>query len=387
MAYASVILTPTFKLSSSIGINPSGLCSPKFVPERVRCSATSPKSAAPRLVSKGCKLVGCGSAVPKQKFSNDDLAKIVDTNDEWISSRTGILNRHILTGKENLTSLAVEAAQKALEMAEVDADDVDLILFCSSTPDELFGGAPEVQKALGCKRNPPAFDIRAACSGFLLGLVSASCHIRGGGFKNVLLIGADCVSRYLDWTDRKTCVLFGDAAGAILLQACDSEEDGLYGFDLHTDGFGSKHLNAGMKHIETNMALGFDGDSLGFSPTHASISYIQMNGQEVFRFVIKVVPESIKASLAKASLKLSDIDWLLVHQANQRIIDHLATKLEFPMDRVISNVKNYGNTSAASIPLALDEAVRSGKVKEGQTIATAGFGAGLSWGSAVVRWG
>ncbi|KAF5755316.1 putative beta-ketoacyl-[acyl-carrier-protein] synthase III [Helianthus annuus] len=387
MAYASVILTPTFKLSSSTGINPSGLCSPKFATERVRCSGTSPKSAAPRLVSKGCKLVGCGSAVPKQKFSNDDLAKIVDTNDEWISSRTGILNRHILTGTENLTSLAVEAAQKALEMAEVNADDVDLILFCSSTPDELFGGAPEVQKTLGCKRNPPAFDIRAACSGFLLGLVSASCHIRGGGFKNVLVIGADCVTRYLDWTDKKTCVLFGDAAGAVLLQACDSEEDGLYGFDLHTDGFGNKHLNAGMKHIETNLASGCDGDSLGFSPTHASFSYIQMNGQEVFRFVVKVVPESIKASLAKASFRLSDIDWLLVHQANQRIIDHLATKLEFPMDRVISNVKNYGNTSAASIPLALDEAVRSGKVKEGQTIVTAGFGAGLSWGSAVVRWG
>ncbi|KAJ0798632.1 putative beta-ketoacyl-[acyl-carrier-protein] synthase III [Helianthus annuus] len=249
-------------------------------------------------------------------------------------------------------------------MAEVNADDVDLILFCSSTPDELFGGAPEVQKTLGCKRNPPAFDIRAACSGFLLGLVSASCHIRGGGFKNVLVIGADCVTRYLDWTDKKTCVLF------VMLLVLSY----------------SRHLNAGMKHIETNLASGCDGDSLGFSPTHASFSYIQMNGQEVFRFVVKVVPESIKASLAKASFRLSDIDWLLVHQANQRIIDHLATKLEFPMDRVISNVKNYGNTSAASIPLALDEAVRSGKVKEGQTIVTAGFGAGLSWGSAVVRW-
>ncbi|KAI7749637.1 hypothetical protein M8C21_014006 [Ambrosia artemisiifolia] len=272
-------------------------------------------------------------------------------------------------------------------MAEVDVDDVDLILFCSSTPDDLFGGAPEVQKNLGCKRNPPAFDIRAACSGFLLGLVSASCHIRGGGFKNVLVIGADCISHYVDWKDRKTCVLFGDAAGAILLQACDSEDDGLYGFDLHTDGYGSRKLNAGIKHMtETDFALGSNADALGFSPTHASISYIQMNGQEVFRFVVKAVPESIMASLANSGLSLSDIDWLLVHQANQRIIDYVATKLEFPTDRVISNLKNYGNTSAASIPLALDEAVRSGKVKKGQTVMTAGFGAGLTWGSAVVRW-
>ncbi|KAD3641209.1 hypothetical protein E3N88_30433 [Mikania micrantha] len=289
--------------------------------------------------------------------------------------------------KENLTSLAVEAAQKALEMAEISVDDVDLILFCSSTPDDLFGGAPEVQKTLGCKNNPPAYDIRAACSGFLLGLVSASSHIRGGGFKNVLVIGADCVSRYLNWNDRRICVLFGDAAAAIVVQACDSEEDGLFGFDLHTDGNGSRHLNAGIKHIETNLALDYDDSALGFSPTHASISSIQMNGQEIFHLVVKALPDSINASLAKAGFSISDIDWLLVHQANQRIIDHVATKLEFPTDRVISNLANYGNTSAASIPLALDEAVRGGKVKDGETIITAGFGAGLSWGSAIVRWG
>ncbi|KAL8266489.1 hypothetical protein R6Q59_003833 [Mikania micrantha] len=339
------------------------------------------------LVSKGCKLVGCGSAVPNHQFSNDDIAKIVDTSDEWIFSRTGIRHRRILTGKENLTSLAVEAAQKALEMAEISVDDVDLILFCSSTPDDLFGGAPEVQKTLGCKNNPPAYDIRAACSGFLLGLVSASSHIRGGGFKNVLVIGADCVSRYLNWNDRRICVLFGDAAAAIVVQACDSEEDGLFGFDLHTDGNGSRHLNAGIKHIETNLALDYDDSALGFSPTHASISSIQMNGQEIFHLVVKALPDSINASLAKAGFSISDIDWLLVHQANQRIIDHVATKLEFPTDRVISNLANYGNTSAASIPLALDEAVRGGKVKDGETIITAGFGAGLSWGSAIVRWG
>ncbi|GKB67174.1 3-oxoacyl-[acyl-carrier-protein] synthase 3 A, chloroplastic-like protein [Tanacetum coccineum] len=333
------------------------------------------------LISKGCKLVGCGSAVPNRQISNHDLAQIIDTSDEWISSRTGIRNRRILTGKETLTGLAVEAAQKSLQMAELEPDDVDLILNCSSTPESLFGGAAEVQKTLGCKRNPPAYDIRSACSGFILGLVSASCHIRGGGFKNVLVIGADCISRYVDWTDRKTCVLFGDAAGAVLVQACDIEEDGLFGFDMHTDGDGSRYVGAHMRRNETSHFTG--GSSLGFFPSHTSISHIQMNGQEVFRFVVKVAPQTIEASLANAGLRLSEIDWLL---ANQRIIDCVTTKLKFPKDRVISNLGNYGNTSAASIPLALDEAVRSGNVKEGETIMTVGFGAGLTWGSAIVRW-
>ncbi|XP_071703158.1 beta-ketoacyl-[acyl-carrier-protein] synthase III B, chloroplastic-like [Rutidosis leptorrhynchoides] len=351
----------------------------------VRCSNMS---QAPYSVNgKRCKLVGCGSAVPAITFSNDELAQIADTNDEWISSRTGIRNRRILTGNESLTGLAVEAAKKALAMANVEADDVDLILLCSSSPDDLFGGGPQVQKLLGCTRFPPAYDIRAACSGFLLGLVSASCHIQGGGFKNVLVIGADCLSRYVDWTDRKTCILFGDAAGAILVQSCNGDEDGLISFDLHSDGDGLRYLNAGIIQTETNFAVGVDGSTLGFSPTNTSISDMQMNGQELFRFVDKAVPQTIRSSLAKADLRVSDIDWLLVHQANKRIIDRIAANLEFPKDKVICNIENYGNTSAASIPLALDEAVRSGKVKEGEIIMTAGFGAGLTWGSAIVRWG
>lgn len=384
MTYSSGILVQNMKISSPIGSNPFGFCSTNLVIERIRCSSTSTKTRVPKLISKGCKLVGCGSALPKRQFSNTDLAKIVDVNDEWISSRTGIRNRRILSDKESMTGLAVEAAQKALQMAEVEADDVDLILFCSSTPDNLFGGASEVQKTI-CKRNPPAYDIKAACSGFLLGLISASCHIRGGGFKNVLVIGTDSISRYVDWTDRNTCVLFGDAAGAILVQACDSDEDALFGFDLHTDGDGSRYLSAAIKQNKTNHSVG--GSDLGISSTDTTISHLQMNGQEIFRFVIKAVPQSIEASLEKSGLKLSEIDWLLVHQANQRIIDHVARKLDFPKDRVISNLKNYGNTSAASVPLALDEAVRSGRVKKGETIITAGFGAGLTWGSAIVRWG
>ncbi|GFZ01186.1 3-ketoacyl-acyl carrier protein synthase III [Actinidia rufa] len=384
--------------------------------------------------------------VPTLQVSNDDLAKIVDTSDEWISVRTGIRNRRVITGKDSLTALAAEAAKNALQMAEVDPDDLDLVLLCTSTPDDLFGSAPQIQKALGCKRNPLAYDITAACSGFVLGLISAACYIRGGGFNNVLVIGADALSRHVDWTDRGTCILFGDAAGAVVvqvmelsitaaynwlhcwfrawkacgcrvqpveerigidlsfnklgrgplhalfgsceqyqpktepwlpcdgrrieeeqgfivmscLQVCNSEEDGLFGFDLHSDGDGQRR---------------------------SSYSCIQMNGKEVFRFAVRCVPQSIESALKRAGLTGSSIDWLLLHQANQRIIDAVATRLEVPLERVISNLANYGNTSAASIPLALDEAVRSGKVQSGHTIAAAGFGAGLTWGSAIVRWG
>ncbi|CAK7355810.1 unnamed protein product [Dovyalis caffra] len=341
-----------------------------------------------RLVSQGCKLVGCGSAVPSLKISNDDLAKIVDTSDEWISVRTGIRNRRVITGKESLISLSAEAASKALQMAGLDPDDLDLVLMCTSTPEDLFGSAPQVQKALGCKRNPLAYDITAACSGFVLGLVSAACHIRGGGFKNVLVIGADTLSRYVDWTDRGTCILFGDAAGAVVVQACDSEDDGLFSFDVNSDGEGRRHLNASIKDNEVDHALGSNGSVLDFPPKRlANFSCVQMNGKEVFRFAVKCVPQSIESALEKAGLTGSSIDWLLLHQANQRIIDGVATRLEVPPERIISNVATYGNTSAASIPLALDEAVRSGKVKAGHTIATAGFGAGLTWGSAIIRWG
>nr|UQT18325.1 ketoacyl-ACP synthase III [Pelargonium x hortorum] len=397
MASASGFLAPSVpSLRSSIGssgsVFRSGFRSNVGACKWVVCSGVSEgatgvaQSRVPRLVSKGCKLVGCGSATPTLQISNDDLAKYVETNDEWISVRTGIRNRRVLTGKDSLTSLAAEAARKALDMAQVDPDDLDLVLMCTSTPEDLFGSAPQIQKALGCKGQPLSYDITAACSGFVLGLVSAACHIRGGGFKNVLVIGADALSRYVDWTDRGTCILFGDAAGAVVVQACDSEDDGLFAFDLHSDGDGQRHLNASMRETETNKE-GSNGSVLDFPPRRSSYSCIHMNGNEVFRFACRCVPQSIEAALDKAGLTSSNIDWLLLHQANQRILDAVSTRLEVPKERVISNLANYGNTSAASIPLALDEAVRSGKVKAGQTIATAGFGAGLTWGSAILRWG
>ncbi|CAO2827041.1 unnamed protein product [Amaranthus hypochondriacus] len=384
-------------ISQSTGLVGSGSNSFVNFSNRVFCSSTerTDKHAAvsfdelrvSRLANRGCKLVGCGSSVPKLQISNDDLSKMVETSDEWISDRTGIRKRRVLSGEDTLVGLATEAARNALEMANVDPNDIDLILMCTSTPEDLFGSAPQIQKALGCRRNPLAYDITAACSGFMLGLVSAACHVRGGGFKNVLVIGADALSRFVDWTDRKTCILFGDAAGAVVVQACDSEDDGLFSFDMHSDGEGGRHLNASLRHDETDAAVGSNGAVNGFPPRPTSYSHINMNGQEVYKFAVRCVPQSIDAALQKAGLSGSDIDWLLLHQANQKIIDSAASRLKVPSDRVLSNLANYGNTSAASIPLALDEAVRSGKVKPGHIIAASGFGAGLTWGSAILRWG
>lgn len=227
MANASGFFTPSvphFRVTprphTSVGFSANFVCFGTTEGSAGKHASTvSPsQSPVPRLVSKGCKLVGCGSAVPTLQISNDDLSKMVDTSDEWISSRTGIRKRRVLAGTDNLTGLAAEAARKALEMAKVDPDDLDLILMCTSTPEDLFGSAPQIQKQLGCKTNPLSYDITAACSGFVLGLISAACHIRGGGFNNVLVIGADALSRFVDWTDRGSCILFGDAAGAVLVQ-------------------------------------------------------------------------------------------------------------------------------------------------------------------------
>ncbi|ONK78992.1 uncharacterized protein A4U43_C01F1760 [Asparagus officinalis] len=377
-----------------LGVSGSGFFSAEKNLKRVwiRCcspsvdgaSSSSLRNRRPRVIGMGSKLVGCGSAVPKLQISNDDLAKIVDTSDEWISVRTGIRNRRVITGNENVNALAVQAAKSALEMAEVEAENVDLIIQSSSTPDDLFGGAARIQKDLGCK-NAWGFDITAACSGFIMGLITATRFIKGGGYQNILVIGAEALSRFVDFTDRGSCILFGDAAGAVLLQACSADEDGLLGFDLNSDGSGQRFLNAPIKKIEPEATSSTNGSPM-FPPRKSAYSYIQMNGKEVFRFAVRSVPQTLQVSLEEAGLTSSNIDWLLLHQANQRIIDSVATRLGIPQEKIISNLANYGNTSSASVPLALDEAVRSGKVKAGDKIATAGFGAGLHWGSAILRW-
>jgi 3-oxoacyl-[acyl-carrier-protein] synthase-3 len=326
----------------------------------------------------GVAITGCGSATPEQFLSNEELSQIVETSDEWIKSRTGIGKRHLADQSVSLSQLAAQAAIKALEMAQVSPRDIDLILLATSTPDDLFGSAAQVQSQIGANR-AIAFDLTAACSGFLVGLVTATQFIRTGTYRNVLVIGADVLSRWLDWNDRATCVLFGDGAGAVVCQANETK-DNILGFELHSDGSQNGSLN-----------LAYEGEELplkeGVSVQKGTYKPLRMNGREVYRFAVAKVPEVIEKALYRANLTTSDIDWLVLHQANQRIMDAVSERLKLPPEKVISNLSEYGNTSAASIPLALDEAVRSGKVKKGDIIASSGFGAGLTWGGIIFRWG
>lgn len=324
----------------------------------------------------GVSLVGSGSARLTTQLTNDQLSQRVDTSDEWISSRTGIRQRNVASPTDSLTSLAAEAARNALSMANLEAEAVDLIVLATSTPDDMFGSACQVQAALGATR-AVAFDLTAACSGFVFALVTAAQYIRTGVFKNVVVIGADVLSRWVNWDDRTTCVLFADGAGAVVLRAGD--RDRLLGFELCSDGSLNHHLNLAYQAQSVLLADDVTAQQGTFGP-------ITMNGREVYKFAVSRVPEVIEKALFRASLTTTDIDWLVLHQANQRILDAVADRLGVPAEQVISNVAYHGNTSAASIPIALDEAVRAGKIRPGNIIATAGFGAGLTWGSAIIQW-
>lgn len=326
----------------------------------------------------GIVITGCGSATPSRSLSNEDLSRIVDTSDEWIQSRTGIGQRYIAGANDSLSGLAAAAGRNALEMAKVRPEDVDLILLATSTPDDLFGSAARVQGEIGATR-AIAFDLTAACSGFAIALVTAAQYIRTGAYKTVLVIGADILSRWVDWEDRATCVLFGDGAGAIVCQANETK-DNLLGFELCSDGTRSHCLNLAYQNEEHPLKNGASVQKGTFQP-------LTMNGREVYRFAVDKVPEVIEKALYRANLSVSDLDWLLLHQANQRIMDAVADRLGVPNEKVLTNLVRHGNTSAASIPLALDEAVREGKVKPGDSIAVSGFGAGLTWGAAIFRWG
>lgn len=325
------------------------------------------------------RLVGIGAHAPVTSISNTDLELLVDTSDEWISKRTGIRRRHLLRPHEQLTDLASAAARNALEHAGVAAEEVDLLIMATSTPDDLFGDAPFLASEIGAK-NAVAFDLTAACSGFLFGVNTASQFLHNGVYSTALVIGGDAMSRWVDWNDRNTCVLFGDGAGAAVLKATDDGEEGVLGFQMHSDGAGRCDLN-----------LEYNGEEqpLGAltSVTRGGYKGIAMNGKEVYKFATSRVPQVVGEALDAAGIRAADIDWLLLHQANIRIMETVAKKLGVPMEKVISNVDEYGNTSAGSIPIALDGAVRSGKVKAGDVIAISGFGAGLSWGAAVIRWG
>ena len=325
----------------------------------------------------GIAITGSGSATPDVILDNPQLERMVETSDEWITSRTGIRERRLADDRISLSAIAAQAAQSALTMAQIAATDLDLIILATSTPDDLFGTACQIQSLLGASK-AVAFDMTAACSGFVFGMVTAAQFIRTGVYKNVLLIGADILSRWVNWSDRGTCILFGDGAGAIVMQA--NESDRFLGFEIRSDGTQKHCLQLPYNAQDKEIVKGIAVAQGNFGP-------ITMNGKEVYRFAVQKVPEVIEKALFRANLSAEQVDWLLLHQANQRILDAVAQRLNIPTQKVISNLAHYGNTSAASIPLALDDAVRQDKIQSGDLIATAGFGAGLTWGSAIFRWG
>nr|WP_319423700.1 beta-ketoacyl-ACP synthase III [Pleurocapsa sp. FMAR1] len=326
----------------------------------------------------GIAITGCGSAAPEAVLTNDHLAQMVATSDEWINTRTGMSNRHIASATESLSQLSAVAAQNAIAMAGITATDIDLIILATSTPDDLFGSACKIQGLIGAT-NAVAFDLGAACSGFIFALITASGFIRAGVYKNVLIIGADILSRWVDWSDRSSCVLFGDGAGAMVCQGT-SQDDRLLSFGMYSNGSQNDSLN--LNYYSQSKPL-----VENITAQYGSYKPITMNGKEVYRFAVAKVPEAISKAMFQANLTADDIDWLLLHQANQRIMDAVAKRLKIPTEKILSNIAEYGNTSAASIPLALDAAVRDGRVQPGHTIAASGFGAGLTWGAAIFKWG
>ncbi|CAI8162925.1 MAG: 3-oxoacyl-[acyl-carrier-protein] synthase 3 [Prochlorococcus marinus str. MIT 9215] len=336
-----------------------------------------PLAGTPTILG-GVALVGSGSAVPCQRVTNDQLGQRVETTDEWIRSRTGIGSRCVIGSDETLTSLSKQAAEAALKMSGWSADSLDLIVLATSTPDDLFGSAAQVQAKIGAKQ-AAAFDLTAACSGFLFAVITASQFLRTGAMRRALVIGADQLSRWVDWDDRRSCVLFGDGAGAVALEATSAENNGLLGFQMKSDGSRGDCLNLPQFQDHLPLVASSTYQKGGFET-------IQMNGQEVYKFAVREVPAILQTLLSATNTTPDGLDWLLLHQANQRILDAVADRFDIPKNKVLSNLANYGNTSAATIPLMLDEAVRDGRIQPGQLIASSGFGAGLSWGAALIRW-
>lgn len=318
------------------------------------------------------KIIGTGSAVPDRVVTNDDLAKIVETSDEWIRSRTGILERRIAEAQSGTTDLAIKAAKAALEDSGISADELDIIILATSTPDHCFpSGACEVQAAIGA-HGAIAFDLSAACSGFIYAFHTISAFFQAGIYKTGLVIGADTLSKLIDWTDRGTCVLFGDGAGAAVVR---TEDKGTLYMTLGADGTRGNALDC-VSRTTGNFLTGHQPET----------GYMTMDGQEVFRFAVKTVPEAILKVLSESGTDLNEIKYFILHQANYRIFESIAKRLKVPMEKFPTNLERYGNTSGASVPLLLDELNRAGKLKQGDKIVLAGFGAGLTWGATLLEW-
>jgi len=319
------------------------------------------------------RVIGCGAYLPKQILTNAELSKRVDTSDEWIVERTGIRQRHIAAEGEKTSDLALAAAREAMTDAGIGADALDLIIVATTTPDETFPAvATTVQAKIGMTRGA-GFDVQAVCSGFIYALATADNFIKAGQANTVLVIGAETMSRLMDWTDRGTCVLFGDGAGAVVLQAGqgngDNHDQGILNTKLFSDG-------------RLHDLLYVDGGP----STTGTTGYLRMQGREVFKHAVTNISAAVHASADAAGVKVSEVDWFIPHQANQRILDGTGRKLGIPAGRVVSTVANHGNTSAASVPLALVTAVRDGRIKRGDLLLLEAMGGGLTWGSALIRW-
>ena len=314
------------------------------------------------------RIVGTGSYLPARVVTNDELSRTLDTSDEWIRTRTGIRQRHIAEPAQTSSDLALPASRAALAAAGVGVGEIDLIVVATSTPDFVFPSAAcLLQAKLGAK-NCPAFDVQAVCTGFIYALATADNFIRAGQAKTALVVGTEVFSRILDWNDRGTCVLFGDGAGAVVLRGDASP--GIRATVLHADG-----THAGILSVPGNVC----GGQIVGSP------FVQMEGQAVFKFAVRVLDEAAREALAQCGLEVTDIDWLIPHQANMRILDATARRLGLPHEKVIVTVDRHANTSAASVPLALDEAVRDGRIRAGHKVLLEGVGGGFTWGAALVE--
>lgn len=317
------------------------------------------------------RIIGTGSAVPEQIVTNEDLSKIVETSDEWISSRSGIKERRVAK-EENTTSLAILAGKRALENAGVTAEEIEVIIVATCTPDYFFPNtACQVQEAIGAK-HAVAFDLSAACSGFLFALSTAQAYIKGGIYQKALIVGAETMSKMIDWSDRSTCVLFGDGAGAAVVSA---EETGVLELVQKSNGAGKGVLSC--KASETRNLLNHESETK---------EYLYMEGQPVFKFAVKTVPKCVEEVLKKAEVKKEEIRYYILHQANSRIIQSVAKRLKEPEEKFPMNLSLYGNTSAASIPILLDEMNRNGMLNRGDKLVLSGFGAGLTWGAVLLEW-
>ncbi|WP_309044500.1 beta-ketoacyl-ACP synthase III [Marinobacter sediminicola] len=318
------------------------------------------------------RIAGTGSYLPENIVTNKDLEKSVDTTDKWIRERTGIEQRHIAVKGQTTVDLAEQAALNAIDAAGIDASEIDLIVFATSTPDKIFPSSACILQARLGIRGCPAFDIQAVCSGFVYALSVADKFIKTGSSKKALVIGAEVFSRIIDWSDRGTCVLFGDGAGAVILEA--HEETGILSTHIHADGQYEELL-----HVPCGIASNYD-------QVKAGKAFVEMKGNEVFKVAVNTLGKIVDETLEANQMQKSDVDWLVPHQANLRIISATAKKLSMPMDQVVVTVNKHGNTSAASIPLALDVAVRDGRIQRNEVVLLEAFGGGFTWGSALLRY-